>query len=137
MLWTGPLAYQFLSSVCKWIRVRVFNPEYCSLLPCTSIKWMLTKVKKFINKCNLFCCFNTERVPLFRPYSYSNLNNPVTYFHWKILALARIWTRDLPGAKPICYQLSYPGLDQSLKLDFHPPSGLPGPSRTSCNKNLT
>ena len=44
--------------------------------------------------------------------SNSNLNNPVTYFHWKILALAGIWTRDLPGTKPICYQLSYPGLDR-------------------------
>ena len=33
-----------------------------------------------------------------------------TYFHWKILALAGIWTRDLPVTKPICFQLSYPGL---------------------------
>ena len=31
MAWTGPLAYLSLSSVCKWIRVRVFDPEYCSL----------------------------------------------------------------------------------------------------------
>ena len=44
-------------------------------------------------------------------YSYSNSNRPVTYFHWKIFALARIWTQDLPSTKPICYQLSYPGLD--------------------------
>ena len=29
--WTGPLACLCLSSVCKWIRVRVFDPEYCSL----------------------------------------------------------------------------------------------------------
>ena len=29
-------------------------------------------------------------------YSYSNSNNPVIYFHWKILALAGIWIRDLP-----------------------------------------
>ena len=35
----------------------------------------------------------------------------VTYFHWKILDLAGIWTRYLTGTKPICYQLSYPGLD--------------------------
>ena len=42
---------------------------------------------------------------------YSNSNNPVTYFHWKILTLAGIWTRDFPGTKPICYQLSCPGLD--------------------------
>ena len=42
---------------------------------------------------------------------YSNSNNPVTYFHWKILALAGIWTQDLPATKRICYQLSYPGLD--------------------------
>ena len=34
-----------------------------------------------------------------------------TYFHWKILSLAGIWTQNLPGIKPICYQLSYPGLD--------------------------
>ena len=46
-------------------------------------------------------------------YSYSNSNNPVTYFHWKILTLAGIWTQDLPGTKPICYQLSYPGFDWS------------------------
>ena len=44
-------------------------------------------------------------------YSYSNSNNIVTYFHWKILALAGIRTRDLPGTKPICYKFSYPGLD--------------------------
>ena len=41
-------------------------------------------------------------------YSYSNSNNAVTYFHLKILALALIWTRDLTGTKPICYQLSHP-----------------------------
>ena len=29
------------------------------------------------------------------------MNNPVNYFHWKIIALAGIWTRDLPGTKPI------------------------------------
>ena len=34
-----------------------------------------------------------------------------TYFHWKILALARIWTRDLTDTKPIDYQLSSPGLN--------------------------
>ena len=45
-------------------------------------------------------------------HSYSNLNNPVTYLHLKILALSGIWTQDLPGTKPICYQLSYPGLDR-------------------------
>ena len=43
--------------------------------------------------------------------SYTNLNKSVTYFHWKILAPAGIWTRDLPGTKPICSQLSYPGLN--------------------------
>ena len=35
----------------------------------------------------------------------------LTYFHWKILAFAGIWTRDFPGTKQICYQQSYPGLD--------------------------
>ena len=45
-------------------------------------------------------------------YPYSNSKNPVTYFHLKILALAGIWTQDLTGSKPICYQLSYPGLDE-------------------------
>ena len=45
----------------------------------------------------------------------SNSNKSVTYFHWKILALA-IWTRDLPGTKPIWYQLSYPGLDHYTKI---------------------
>ena len=48
--------------------------------------------------------------------SYSNSNNPVTYFHWKILTLAGIWTRYLTGTKPICYQLSYPGLDSIVGL---------------------
>ena len=31
LLWIGPLAWLFLSSVCQWIRVRVFDLEYCSL----------------------------------------------------------------------------------------------------------
>ena len=46
---------------------------------------------------------------------YSNLNRSVTYFHWKILALAGILTQNLPSSKPICYQLSYPGLDFFVK----------------------
>ena len=29
-MWTGPLVCLCLSSVCKWIRVRVFDLEYCS-----------------------------------------------------------------------------------------------------------
>ena len=49
-------------------------------------------------------------------YSYSNSNNPVTYFHWKIIALAGIWTLDLPGTKSICYQLSNPGLDWCQRI---------------------
>ena len=36
----------------------------------------------------------------------------IIYFQWKI---AGIWTRDILGTKPICYQLSYPGLDWYLK----------------------
>ena len=58
-------------------------------------------------------------------YLYSNSNNLVTYFHWKILALAGILAWDLPGTKPICYQLNYPGLDtflfffKSFKLYFY------------------
>ena len=44
-------------------------------------------------------------------YLHSNLNNPVAYFLLKILALAGIWNGDLPGTKPLYYQLSYPGLD--------------------------
>ena len=43
---------------------------------------------------------------------YFCFNLWITYFHWKILALAGIWTWDLTGTKPICYQLSYPGLDR-------------------------
>ena len=39
--------------------------------------------------------------------------------YWKILALAGIWTWDLPGTKSTCYQLSYPGLDQSLYLKIN------------------
>ena len=38
------------------------------------------------------------------------------YFHWKILALAGIWTRDLHGTKPICSQLSYLGLDHAVNI---------------------
>ena len=37
-------------------------------------------------------------------------------FHWKILALAGIWTRHLPDTKPICYQLSYPSLDCLVRM---------------------
>ena len=44
-------------------------------------------------------------------YSYSNSNKSITYFHWKIIFLAGIWTLDLPSSKPMHYQLSYPGLD--------------------------
>ena len=39
-------------------------------------------------------------------------------FSLKIRALARIWTRDLPGTKPICYQMSYPGLNQKKLLNW-------------------
>ena len=46
----------------------------------------------------------------------SSVANHVVFFHWKILALAKIWIRDVPGTKPICYQLSYPGLDSNLPL---------------------
>ena len=38
--------------------------------------------------------------------------------NWKTLALAGIWTRDLPGTKPICYQLSYPGLDKNKNCAY-------------------
>ena len=37
-------------------------------------------------------------------------------FHWKILALVGIWTRELPGNKLICYQLSYHGLETLLPI---------------------
>ena len=40
----------------------------------------------------------------------------VQLFLWEILTLAGIWTRDVPGTKPICCQLSYPGLDIENKL---------------------
>ena len=49
------------------------------------------------------------RIFLVDSKSCSSSLNPVTYFHQKILALAGIWTRDIPCTKPICYQLSYPG----------------------------
>ena len=45
-------------------------------------------------------------------YSYSNSNKSITYFHWKILTFAGIWTSDIPSTKPMRYQSSYPGLDQ-------------------------
>ena len=55
----------------------------------------------------------------FRFYHIDRLNavaiqiwiNSITYFHWKILGLAGIWTRGLPCTKLIGYQLCYPGLD--------------------------
>ena len=50
-------------------------------------------------------------------FSYSNSNNPITYFHWKIIAIAGISTGDLTYTKPICYHLSYPGLDDFIQ--FH------------------
>ena len=40
------------------------------------------------------------------------------YFHWKIIALAWIWTWALPSTKPICSQLSYPGLDIDVSKIF-------------------
>ena len=44
---------------------------------------------------------------------HSNLNNSISYFHWKIIA------RDLLGTKLICYQLSYPG-SVHMKLNVFP-----------------
>ena len=46
--------------------------------------------------------------------SYSNSKKSITFFCWKILALARIWTSDLPSTKPMHSQLSYPGLDDLI-----------------------
>ena len=51
-------------------------------------------------------------------YSYSNLNTSITYYHWKIIALAGIWTLDLPSTKLMSYQWSYPGLDHVPMLRF-------------------
>ena len=44
--------------------------------------------------------------------------NSIPYFTFKILTLARIWTRDLLKTKPICYQLSYPDLDRINYLNI-------------------
>ena len=52
----------------------------------------------------------------------------IILFHWKILALAGIWTWDLPGTKPICYQLSYPGLDPYTWVCFFFQLNLPTPN---------
>ena len=55
-------------------------------------------------------------------YTYWNyifvfkLEQSSNLFSLKILALAGIWTRDLPGIKPICYQLSYPGLNYITRV---------------------
>ena len=65
---------------------------------------------------NIRCpCFKggTTKIPLSSHFTLS-----ITYFHLKILALAGIWIRDLPGSKPICYQLSYPGLDHLCSSVF-------------------
>ena len=40
----------------------------------------------------------------------------ITYFHWKIIALAGIWTSELPSTKPMRYRLSYPGLDNAYSV---------------------
>ena len=40
-----------------------------------------------------------------------------------LIFTAGIWTQDLTGTKPICYQLSYPGLDLIKKI-IYLPSGL-------------
>ena len=40
--------------------------------------------------------------------------NTITYLHWKVNTLAGIWTRDLTSTRPICYQLSYLGLDGTI-----------------------
>ena len=47
-----------------------------------------------------------------------NINRSVTYFHWKIIALAGIWTGDLRGTNPRCYQLSHTCLDETFRLSI-------------------
>ena len=47
MVWTGPLACLSLSSAWKWIRVRVFNLEYCSSPVLYYPLKVETRVKKF------------------------------------------------------------------------------------------
>ena len=37
-------------------------------------------------------------------YNTNIKKKSITYFHWKIISLAGIWTSDLPSSKPICYQ---------------------------------
>ena len=80
----------------------IWSPLVIRLLFLTAFYGLYFSHYTYYKSCWTFCVGR---------YSYSNSNNPVTYFHWKILALAEFWTRDLPGTKPICYQLSYSGLD--------------------------
>ena len=63
--------------------------DLCGQLSCNAIKILLLSTPVFLT-CGYSSCL---------------------YFFIKKFSLARIWTRDLPGTKPICDHLSYPGLD--------------------------
>ena len=73
-------------------------------------RWSGKWIQQLIHACYPFDLW-------YKKYLYSNLNNPVTYFYWNIFAFAGIWTQELTGTKPICYQLSYPGISYE-KLFF-------------------
>ena len=64
----------------------------------------------------MYCCKST----IYRLYAVAIQIqiNTISYFHRKILALAGNWIRNFPRTKPLCYQLSYPGLDFSFFFLF-------------------
>ena len=90
MTWTGPLACLCLSSVCKWIRVRVFDPEYFSL-PVFYYHQMIVESRVKIH----FVSNNMA-------YAYENL--------FILIYPGRGFNLNLWGHKLSCYQLSHPFL---------------------------
>ena len=78
-----------------YILVTITKMLQITLLHCVDLLWAVIKVSTRNHGINV-------------QYLYD------TYYHWKILALAGIWTSDFPSTKPMRNQFSYPGLNKKL-----------------------
>ena len=96
------LAFLRRTSLHTW-QITIFHMlDLCGQLSCTAhINHMLER-----------------RIHIGIIYMYSNFNKSLTYFHWKILAFARIWTLDLQSTKPMRHQLSDPSSLNDAKADL-------------------
>ena len=77
---------------------------YISVIIIHILQFTLIMKKTFCGQ--LSCC--TASTPVFFKFESG-----------KTLALAGIWTHDLRVTKPMCYQLSYQGLDMYSLFHFH------------------